>query len=147
MRVILTQDVQNLGDMGEVVKVSPGYGRNYLVPQGLALPASERNARQFKHQIEQVEKQKARLKVAAQEMVGSLENFSVTIPRQVGEDDALFGSVNTRDIATALAAEGHEVNRRKIILDKPIRDLGVYKVVVKLHSDVRTFVRVWVTAI
>ena len=147
MRVILTQDVQNLGDMGEVVRVSPGYGRNYLVPQGLALPANERNARQFKHQIEQVERKKARLREAALEVVGKLTGTSVTIPRQVGEGDRLFGSVNTRDIEAALEAEGFEIDRRKIQVDKPIRELGVYRVNIKLHSDVRADIHVWVTAI
>lgn len=147
MRVILTQDVQNLGDMGEVVSVSPGYGRNFLVPQGMALPANERNARQFKHQLEQIERKKARLRAAALEMVGQLTDISVTIPRQVGEGDRLYGSVTSRDIEAALTAEGHEIDRRKVQLKKPIRDLGVYKVDLKLHSDVRTHIRVWVTAI
>lgn len=147
MRVILTQDVPKLGDMGEVVNVKPGFGRNHLIPKGMALPANERNARQFQHQLEQIERQKERLRLEALQIVGDLENVSVTIPRQVGEEDRIHGSVTNRDIEVALAAEGFKVDRRKIITDGAIRDLGVYRVEVKLHSEVRANIRVWVTAI
>jgi large subunit ribosomal protein L9 len=133
--------------MGEVVKVADGFGRNYLLPRGLALPANSRNTREFKHQMEQIERQKERLRVAAVELVAKIEDLSITIPRQVGEGDRLYGAVTNRDIEAALAAEGFTVDRRKIALDAPIRDLGVYKVPVKLHSSVRTHIRIWVTAI
>jgi large subunit ribosomal protein L9 len=147
MQVILTQDVAKVGDMGEVVKVADGFGRNFLLPRGLALPANSRNTREFKHQMEQIARDKERQRVAAVELVAKIEDISITIPRQVGDNDRLYGAVTNRDIETALAAEGFEVDRRKIVLDSPIRDLGVYKVPVKLHSAVRTHVRVWVTAI
>lgn len=147
MQVILTQDVPKVGDMGEVVKVADGFGRNFLIPRGFALPANARNTREFKHQIEQIERQKERQRVAAVELVAKIEDISITIPRQTGEGDRLYGFVTNRDIEAALAAEGHEVDRRKIVLDQPIRDLGVYKVAIRLHSSVRTHVRVWVTAI
>jgi len=147
MQVILTEDVPKVGDMGEVVDVSPGYGRNYLIPQGLALPAHGKRARHFKHQKRQIEQRKARLREEALQVIGGLSDISVTIPRQVGEDDKLYGSVTNRDIQSALEAEGFDVDRRKIILDQPLKKLGVYRVEVKLHSDVKTHIRVWVTAI
>jgi len=147
MRVILVQDVVKLGDMGEVVKVADGYARNYLIPQGMALPANEQNGKAFRHQLKMIERQKSRLRSAALDLVGQLNDISVTIPRQVGDDDKLYGSVTNRDIEAALATEGFEVDRKKILLDKPIRELGVYRIEAKLHGDVRAHIRVWVTAI
>lgn len=147
MRVILKEDVQNLGDMGDIVNVSDGFGRNFLIPQGLALHANEKNAKQFAHQRSQIERQKEKLRAVALGLVGELANQSVTIPRQVGDDDKLFGSVTRRDIENAFGDQGFEVSRKKIQLRKPIKELGVYKVEVKLHADVRAEVRVWVTRI
>lgn len=146
MQVILTEDVQNVGDMGDVVKVSDGFGRNYLIPQGLALPATGRSAGHFEHQRKQIDQRKQRLRARALEMVGGLNGLSITIPRQVGEDDRLFGSVTNRDIQAALSTEGVEIDRRKILLDHALKELGVYEVTLKLHTDVRTKIKVWVTA-
>ena len=147
MLVILMEDVSNLGDMGDVVNVSDGYGRNYLVPQGLALPATGQRAGHFAHQRAQIDRRKERLRKEALAVVGDLSGVAVTIPRQVGEDDKLYGSVTNRDIQAALEAEGYTIDRRKIALDHPLRELGVYKVTLKLHSEVKTDVGVWVTAL
>lgn len=147
MQVILTEDVPNLGDMGDIVSVSDGYGRNYLIPNRLALPAGGKSAKQFEHQKQQIDAKKARLREEALQAVKKIAGVSVTIPRQVGDDDRLYGSVTNRDIQQALAAEGQEIDRRKIVLSQPIRELGVYRVPVRLHSDVKTSVKVWVTAL
>lgn len=147
MQVILTEDVPNLGDMGDIVSVSDGYGRNYLIPNRLALPAGGQSAKQFEHQKQQIDAKKARLREEALQAVKKIAGVSVTIPRQVGDDDRLYGSVTNRDIQQALAAEGQEIDRRKIVLSQPIRELGVYRVPVRLHSDVKTSVKVWVTAL
>ena len=147
MRVILTEDVPNVGDMGEVVNVSNGFGRNYLVPQGLALPAVGRRASHFEHQKSMIDRRKARLRKEALAVVGDIANLSVTIPRQVGEGDRLYGSVTNRDVQAALEAEGYKVDRRKVIMPQPLKELGVYSVELKLHSDVRANIKVWVTAL
>ncbi len=147
MRVILTEDVPNVGDMGEIVRVADGFGRNFLIPQGLALPATERSAKAFIHQQVQIERRKQKLRAKALELLGGLSSVSVTIPRQVGEGDRLYGSVSNRDVQLALAEAGFDVDRRKIMLDQPLRELGVYKVEIKLMSDVRATVKVWVTAL
>ncbi|MDX9721742.1 MAG: 50S ribosomal protein L9 [Myxococcota bacterium] len=147
MRVILTEDVPNVGDMGTIVRVADGFGRNFLIPRGLALPATEGREREFKHQLAQVEKRKALLREQALGAVGKLQGVSVTIPRQAGDNDKLYGAVTNRDVQAALAAEGHEVDRRAIELSTPIKELGIHKVWIRLHAEVRTFVKVWVTAV
>ena len=146
MRVILLEDVQNLGIMGDIVKVSDGYGRNYLIPQKLAILATEQKAKSFEHQRKIIEAKKEKLKAEAKEKIGHLENLSITIAKQAGEDDKLFGSVTNRDIQEALAELGHEIDRRKIIVDKPIRELGIYKIQIKLIAEINAHIKVWVVA-
>lgn len=147
MQVILKEDVPNLGDMGEVVTVAAGYGRNFLIPQGLALPATGSNARQLQHEIALIEQRKERQRQAALGVLGQINDVSVTVPMRVGENDKLFGSVTTRDVAEALSQQsGHAIDRKQVQLAHPITELGVYKVAVKLASGVRATVRVWVVA-
>ena len=105
MQVILTEDVFNVGEMGEIVKVADGYGRNYLIPQGLALPATTGNARRLQHELGLIEQRKERQRQQALEIVGDIDGVSVTIPMRAGESDKLFGSVSNRDVAAALAAQ------------------------------------------
>lgn len=147
MQIILTEDVPHLGNMGDLVTVKPGYGRNYLVPRGLAVIATTGNQKALAHTMRQIEEKRARLKSAAQDVGSKLHDFSVTIPRQSGTDDRLFGSVNNRDIEAALAAEGITVERRRIMLREPIKSLGIYEVPVKLHAEVTATLRVWVCAL
>lgn len=147
MQVILLDDVPKLGDMGQIVKVKPGYARNYLIPQKLALRASTGNLAQLEHQKQRIESQRVKMRKAALDVHQQIDQLSVTIPKKAGENDKLFGSVTNRDIAAALQALGHEVNSKRIDLDNPIKELGIYSIRIKLHSDVQSSVRVWVVAI
>lgn len=144
MRVILKNDVSHLGDAGEIVKVKAGFGRNFLIPRGLAIPASEGSVRELEHQKRVAEAIRRKQLSGAKELAAKLEGTSVTIKREAGEDDKLFGSVNNRDVAEALAAEGVVVDRRTIALDEPIRAIGLYTVAIKLHRDVAANVKVYV---
>lgn len=144
MRVILKQEVANLGEAGDVVNVKPGYGRNYLIPRGLAMPASEGSLKQAEHQQRLATAIRRQQLEAAQELGQKITATSITIRREAGEDDRLFGSVTNRDIADELASEGIEVDRRTIQLEDNIRTLGLFQVPVRLHRDVTANVRVYV---
>lgn len=146
MQVILKEDVPNLGNMGDVVTVKPGYGRNYLIPRGYAVLADSGNARELAHLVRQIEAKRERLRASAEQKAGKVDGVSLTITRQSADDDRLFGSVTNRDIEALLAAHGIEVDRRRIILKEPIKQLGIYLVPVKLHADVEANVKVWVCA-
>jgi large subunit ribosomal protein L9 len=146
MKLILQEDVPNLGDVGEIVDVKPGYGRNYLIPQGLAVLADEGNVKRIEHEQKKIAQRLAKMKGSAEAAGKALQGVPVTLVRKVGEQDKLFGSVNPRDIQEALATEGHEVDRKQIRLREPIRALGVYEVPVKLHPEVVPTIRLWVVA-
>ena len=146
MQVILTHDVQALGGAGEIVEVKPGYGANFLIPQGHAVLATTKNKRRLEHQRRIIEARIAQERASAQEMAKRLEGMSVTLTRLVGEDDKIFGSVTTKDISEALADEGVKLDRRQIVLDSPLKSLGVYEVDVKLHRDVLAQIKVRVVA-
>ena len=146
MKVILLQPVSGLGSTGDAVQVKNGYGRNYLIPNRLALPASAGSAKQVEHQKRIVESRLLTEKVRAEEQAQKLSSISCTVERHVGEEDKLFGSVTTRDIAAALEEEGFTVAHSQIELEEPIKFLGVYHVPIKLHQDVETKVKVWVVA-
>lgn len=144
MKLILQQDVANLGNVGDVVNVAPGYGRNFLIPRGLAVLADEGNVRRLEHQKRVVAHKRAKLLAAAQALAAQLSNTAVSIKRQAGEEGKLFGSVTNRDIAEALAAEGIEVDRRSIRLEDPIRTVGVFHVPVRLEMGVEAEVKAYV---
>ncbi|MEN0068568.1 MAG: 50S ribosomal protein L9 [Myxococcota bacterium] len=144
MRVILKQEVAQLGDAGDIVNVKPGYGRNYLIPRGLAVPASEGSVRQLEHQQRVAEAIRRKNLSGARGLAERLEATAVSIRRETGEDEKLFGSVTNRDIAQALADEGLEVDRRTIQLDEPIKNIGLFTVPIRLHRDVTANVRVYV---
>lgn len=146
MQIILTTDVPSLGDAGDLVEVKAGYGANYLIPQGLALPATSSNKNQIEHQRRAISARLTRDRNDAEGLAAKLSHVSVTITRLVGDDDKLFGSVTNKDIAEALREQGHEVDRRKIVLENPIKALGVYDVPVKVHRDVIAQIKVWVVA-
>ena len=144
MNVILLKNVNNLGQTGDTVKVKDGYGRNYLVPRGLAVIADERNSRRMAHQKRQAEAAAAKELGAAKELAEKINDTAVSIKREAGEEGKLFGSVTNRDIAEALNAEGIEVDRRSILLDDTIRNIGVYSARVKLHREIEASVKVYV---
>lgn len=144
MLVILKQEVANLGDTGDVVKVAPGYGRNFLIPRGLAITASEGSVRELEHQKRMAEAIRRKQMQGAKELAERIEGTAISIRRETGEDDKLFGSVTNRDIVEALAAEGIEVDRRVIQLDEPIRSIGLFTVPARLHREVTANIRVYV---
>jgi large subunit ribosomal protein L9 len=136
MRIILREDVDHVGKMGDLVTVKDGYARNYLLPRMMAAPATERNVRALEHQKRVIEAKRKKERVAAEELVKRLAALPLTFPMQAGEDEKLFGSVTSKDIAEALAAKDFVVDRRRIVLDKPIKSLGTFAVPIKLASDV-----------
>ena len=137
MEIILQEDVENLGAIGEVVKVRDGYGRNYLIPRGLAVEANRRNLRVLEHQKRLTAVKKEKDRQSAQGMSDRIAALSLTIQARAGEEDRLFGSVTNIDIEKALTAQGVTIDRRKIMLAEPIKQLGTYTVPVHLSSDVR----------
>jgi large subunit ribosomal protein L9 len=144
MLVILQKEVQNLGDAGSVVKVRAGYGRNFLIPNGFAIPANEGSVRVLEHQKRMAEAIRRKQLAAAQALADQVGKISLTFRREVGDEGKLFGSVTTKDIAEALAAEGVTIDRRSIQLDDAIRALGVVEVAIRLHKDVSAKIRVFV---
>jgi large subunit ribosomal protein L9 len=146
MEVILTQDVKNLGKAGDVVNVKPGYGRNYLIPQGMAVAASRRNVSRLEHEQKRIAKQVEKDRSTSSELADRLNGMTLQFERRVGEDDRLFGSVTARDIADQLAVAGVELDHRKLQLAEPIRALGKYEVEVKLPAGVSATLKFWVVA-
>jgi len=146
MKLILREDVYNLGKGGDLVEVKPGYGRNFLIPGGLAVLANPKNIREVEHQKAVAAAKAAKLKASAEAIARRLSDTPVTLRRKVGEQDKLYGSVTAMDVAEALAARGLDIDRRTIDLSDPIKTLGDFEVGVKLHSDVVGKVKVKVEA-
>jgi large subunit ribosomal protein L9 len=144
MEVILRQDVAKLGHRGELVRVAEGYARNFLLPRKLAMPATEGNKKVIEQEKAAAVRREAVEKADAEKLGGMLTGVVLTIRRKAGEGDQLFGSVTSMDVADALAAQGYQIDRRKIHLDDPIKHLGEYEVAVKLHKDVPSQVKVQV---
>lgn len=144
MLVILRENVVNLGRVGDVVSVSDGYARNFLLPRNLVARADEKNVQAVEHQKRMLEKKRLAQRTSADELARKLGEFSCTLKRKVGENDKLFGSVSTHDIAEALKSAGYPVERREIELEHPIKTLGVHPVIVKLDPEVSATVKVWV---
>ena len=145
MQIILQEDVEKLGNRGEVVEVAEGYARNYLLPRKLALEASAGNLKRLERMRTTFAKREATERGDAEKLAESLNGVSIALMRKAGESDQLFGSVNAADIAEALAAQGFTVDRRKIQLTDPIKLIGEYQVPVKLHRDVVANVKLNVT--
>ena len=144
MKIILRQDHENLGEAGKIINVKPGFARNFLIPQGLAMASSPQNKKRFENEKKQMNWRKEQEKRKAEEMAKTLENVSCTITVQVGEEDKLFGSVTSQNIAESLESQGYEIDKRKIQLEEPIKSLGIYSVPIKLHTEVDAKVKVWV---
>ena len=146
MKLILREDVENLGKGGELVEVKPGYGRNYLLPRGLAVAANTKNVRELDHQKKIAEAKAAKAKASAEAVAKRLSDTPVVLRRKVGEQDKLYGSVTVIDIVEALAARGLTLDRRTIDLKEPIKTVGDHEVPVKLHREVVGKARVKVEA-
>ena len=144
MRVILQENIENLGHIGDVVNVSDGYARNFLLPRNLVVLADENNVRSIEHHKKALARKKKKVTLSAQEIAKQLEGFSCNIARKVGANEKIYGSVTTGDIATALKQGGFDVSRKQISLSTPIRQLGVSTISVKLLPEVVAQVKVWV---
>jgi large subunit ribosomal protein L9 len=144
MDVILLKTHPPLGTRGDTVKVKPGYARNYLFPRNLAIPATASNKRVFDEQEKTLQRRDVAAMRTAKDMAQKLAAVSCTITVQVGEEDKLYGSVTSADIAAELGKQGFELDKRMILLDEPIKKIGVYTIDLKLHRDVAVPIKVWV---
>ena len=142
MDVILTENVKGLGNIGEVVKVKPGYGRNYLVPQGLAVEANEGSLKELEHHKRQLSRKAEKLSQEAADVKARIEAVECSFVHKASEEGKLFGSVTSADIADALAEKGVEVDRRKILLDQPIKSLGEFDVEIKINAGANATIKV-----
>lgn len=136
MEVILREDIEKLGGRGQIVKVADGYARNYLLPKRLAVAATEANKRIVEQERQAHLRREAKEKAGAEELAGMLTGVSVTILQKAGEQEQLFGSVTAKDIVEALEKQNFHIERRKVHLDEPIKQLGEYKIPVRLHREV-----------
>jgi large subunit ribosomal protein L9 len=144
MEVILREDVKSLGKAGQLVRVKPGYARNFLLPQGLAYEATEGNKKRIAAESRARETRASQDRQEAQALADELAKVSLTLSAKAGEGDRLFGSITTQDVAEALAKAGHQIDRRKLELEHPIKSLGEHEVPVRLHADVHAAIRVTV---
>jgi large subunit ribosomal protein L9 len=144
MKVILKQDVPSLGTFGDVVKVADGYARNYLMPRGFAIEATNGNLRQLEAERVAWEKKAQTVKEEAERLAQEMEPLTLNFSRKAGEEDKLFGSVTSIDIEAELKDKGFETDRKNILLHEPIKKLGIYTVGIRLHPEVTTNIKVWV---
>jgi large subunit ribosomal protein L9 len=144
MQIILTQDVNNLGKAGELVSVKPGFGRNYLIPNGLAVSASVQNQQRLEHDRAVIARKVAKERGIAQGLADRLNGMTLQFERMVGEEEKMFGSVGSRDIAEQLKRANIEIDHRWVELDQPIKALGKYEVPVKLQAGVVATLKFWV---
>lgn len=147
MKVILCEDVDNLGDMGATVKVAPGYARNYLIPRKLAVLADSASAKQIEHEMRLIRKREERRRAEMQAVAKDLGQITVDIKVRAGEGDKIFGSVTPAQIVEKLEALGRTVDKKWIKLEEPIKSLGIFMVPIKLPGGVTTEIKVWVTAL
>ena len=146
MKIILQEDVKNLGKMGDMVTVAEGYARNFLIPKKLGVEANVRNVKALDHEKRKIEEKAKKVRNDAEGLAERLSRLTLTLGAKAGEEERLFGSITTMDIADALKKEGFEIDRRKILLEEPIKRLGAYTVGIKVHPEVTTQVQVNVIA-
>lgn len=146
MKVVLIKDLEGYGVLGDVINVKDGFARNYLIPRGIALPATESNLKHVRGIITHRARKLQREKEKAVQLAKKLEGLMVEVFRQVGEKGKLFGSVTAQDIAQALQEKGFDVDRKKVMLKNPIKDMGIYTVTLKLHPEVNVDIKVDVKA-
>jgi len=144
MKVIMKQNFDQLGKIGEILEVKNGYARNYLIPRQIAMPADARNLKIFEQEKKRIEIKQTKDKRLAEQLAKKLEGVSLTATVAVGEEDKVFGAVTSQDIADLLKNQGFELDRRKIQIDEPFKALGIYEVPIKLHADVEARVKLWV---
>jgi len=144
MEVILRQAVEKLGRPGDIVKVSAGYARNYLLPRGVAYEATPGNKKRIERERQRLEATEESRRTSAQGLAEKMEQVSLTFSARVGDEGKLFGSVTTADIAQQLGEQGYSIEKRQIDLKEPIKALGVYRVPIRLHADVHPEIKVWV---
>ena len=142
IQVVLRDDVKHLGKSGELVRVKPGYARNYLLPRGLAAIATRGNIKQIEHEQRAAKLRAEKALKASIEAAKALRGIRVVLRAQAGEEGKLFGSIGTRDIAAALAEQGHEVDRKRIVLEEPIKRLGDFEVIIRLGNEVTQDIKV-----
>ncbi|WP_136525806.1 50S ribosomal protein L9 [Geomonas ferrireducens] len=145
MKLILKENVENLGHIGDIVKVAPGYARNYLLPKGFAIEATEKNAKALEHAKRHLEYKKNKVLEAAKQLCAKIEAITLNLAHQAGADDKLFGAVTNMELAEQLKAVGVEIDRKRIVLDEPIKHLGEFTAIVKLHPEVAANLKVVVT--
>ena len=146
MKVILKENIETMGQIGDIVKVAPGYARNYLLPKGLAIEATDKNAKALEHAKRQMAYKKNKALEASKLIAAKLEGVTVALTHQAGEEGKLFGSVTTMEIAAFLKEQGLEVDRKKMVLADPIKQLGNYTVPVKIHPEVTANLKIAVSA-
>lgn len=144
MKIILREEVDNLGSPGEIVTVKDGFARNFLIPKNFALRATSQNMKFYEREKQKLETQKLKEKQEAEELSNKLSSVSLTATVSVGDEDKVFGSVTSQNIGELLSKAGFDIDRRKIKLDEPLKALGVYEIPIKLHSEVETKIKVWV---
>jgi len=146
MEVILKESIKSLGSAGDIVNVADGYARNYLIPQGKAVIATTKNVKQLERQQEAIRKKAAQLKADLEALAAQLNKLEIEIPVKVGESGKLYGSVTSIDIAKAISDKGYNVDRKKIQLDEPIKELGEYSILIKLAPEIEATIRLKVVA-
>jgi len=144
VRVLLREDLEHLGRRGDVVKVAPGYARNYLLPKRLAVSVTPGNMKRIDQEQRSLKVRHDREKRTAEDLARRIAEVSCTIVKKVGENDILYGAVTTQEIGQVLEKEGIELDRRRILLDEPIKALGVYTVPIRVHPEVTADLKVWV---
>ena len=144
MKVILRKDFESLGKVGEIAEVKAGYARNYLIPHGIALKADRKNIKMLEAEQQRIQLKLSKDKKSAEKLAERLNSVSCTAAVSVGEEDRVFGSVTTQDISDLLKDKGFDIGRRKILLDDPIKALGIYDISIKLHSEVEAKIKLWV---
>src|SRR4030042_5083391 len=142
MKVILREDVKNIGNMGQIIDVTDGFGRNYLVPRGFAVEANIRNIKSLEHEKKVIQEKARKIKNQAQDLASKISSAAVVIKAKAGEEGKLFGSVTTMDIAEQLKKEGFDIDKKKISLEEPIKRIGSYSVKIKIHSEIAAEVNV-----
>ncbi|MDO9547562.1 MAG: 50S ribosomal protein L9 [Candidatus Marinimicrobia bacterium] len=144
MRIILLQDFEGLGNAGEQLDVKDGYARNFLFPKGLALKADKNSIKRFQEMARLKDKKKDRALKQSRELAEKLQAVSLTVPVQVGEEDRVFGAVTSIEIAQQLKDKGYDIDKRQIILEEPIKALGIFEIPIKLHSEITASIKLWV---
>ncbi len=144
MKVILRKDFESLGKIGEIVEVKGSYARNYLIPQGIALKADRKNIKLLEAEQQKIQLKLSKNRKIAEKLAEKLNSVSCTAAVAVGEEDRVFGSVTTQDISDLLKDKGFDIDRKKILLDDPIKALGIYDIPIKLDSEVEAKIKLWV---